>query len=398
MKFKKMLLFAVVLLLLSGCWNRRELNTIAIQVGLGIDKEGDQYVVTSQIVNPSQIAMLMSKGDKTPVMTYQEKGHTIIEAIRRMTTAVPRRIYSSHLRILVIGEELAKEGIGEVLDLLSRDHEMRTDFYITVAKDAKAGDILKVLTALEDIPANQLFNSLELSDKQWALTISVTLDQLLSDLSSEGIEVKLTGISVEGNQQVGETKANYEQIDPEAKLKFKGIALFHQDRLIGWLDEQQSRALHYIIGKVHRTIEEISCKNDGKISIDIFSAKSQLKTKMHKGNPVGEVHIEAQGNVADVQCKNLTITNTKTIRKIEKKTEEKIKQEVEKVLSNVQQNYRVDAFGFGKALYRDDYKNWKKIKKHWKETFTELPIKTTVDVKIRRTGTINNPPLNKLED
>lgn len=88
----------------------------------------------------------------------------------------------------------------------------------------------------------------------------------------------------------------------------------------------------------------------------------------------------------------------KNDKKDRKKTEEEIKQEVEKVLSNVQQDYRVDAFGFGKALYRDDYKNWKKIKKHWKETFTELPIKTTVDVKIRRTGTINNPPLHKLED
>ena len=67
--------------------------------------------------------------------------------------------------MLVIGEDLAKEGIGESLDLLSRDWELRSDFYVVIAKDMTAEEILNVTTTIESIPANKMFNTLKTSEK-----------------------------------------------------------------------------------------------------------------------------------------------------------------------------------------------------------------------------------------
>jgi spore germination protein KC len=36
----------------TGCWSRHELNDLAIAVGIGIDKTGDQYQVSAQVVYP----------------------------------------------------------------------------------------------------------------------------------------------------------------------------------------------------------------------------------------------------------------------------------------------------------------------------------------------------------
>ncbi|MFP3338838.1 hypothetical protein R0J91_12705, partial [Micrococcus sp. SIMBA_131] len=108
------------------------MNELAIAVAYGIDKVDDDYLVTAQVVNPGEIEQ--SGGFTTPVTVYQENADTLLEAFRRMTTIAPRRIYGSHLRILVIGEGLAKEGIGDVIDLLSRDPEIRNDFYIVVSR------------------------------------------------------------------------------------------------------------------------------------------------------------------------------------------------------------------------------------------------------------------------
>ncbi len=44
----------------------------------------------------------------------------------------------AHLRMLVIGEELAKEDIDKHLDFFSRDPEVRTDFYMAVAEGISA--------------------------------------------------------------------------------------------------------------------------------------------------------------------------------------------------------------------------------------------------------------------
>lgn len=158
-KLLSLLLPILLLTLLTGCWNSRELNSLAIAVALGIDKVGDHYMVSAQVVVPSNIASSKG-GDDVAVTMYKSEGKTVFEALRRMTTVAPRKIYLPHLRVLVLGEELAKEGIAKPLEFLSRDHEPRTDFFIVVAKHLTAENVLKVMTPLEKIPANKMYSSL----------------------------------------------------------------------------------------------------------------------------------------------------------------------------------------------------------------------------------------------
>ncbi|MGE7646825.1 hypothetical protein ACQKM1_03405 [Peribacillus frigoritolerans] len=55
-----------------------------------------------------------------------------------LSTDVPRRLYVAHLREIVFGEEMARAGIAKPLDVLSRQKELRSDFYMTVAKGSTA--------------------------------------------------------------------------------------------------------------------------------------------------------------------------------------------------------------------------------------------------------------------
>ena len=133
-----------------------------------------------------------------------------------MTIKSPRRIYAAHLRLFIIGEELAKEeGISQILDLLSRDPEFRTDFYIIVAKGTTADQVLKILSIpLESIPANKIFSSLENSEEVWAVTGAYTLDEIISDLVSKGKHPLLTGLEITGDPKRGETKDNMQIPSP----------------------------------------------------------------------------------------------------------------------------------------------------------------------------------------
>ncbi|MCF6409379.1 hypothetical protein [Pseudalkalibacillus salsuginis] len=74
-----------------------------------------------------------------------------------------------------------KNAREDTLDFLSRDRELRTFFYNVVAKDSKVENALKVMTGLENIPASKLFSSLEISEKVWEHSITVTLDELIAD-------------------------------------------------------------------------------------------------------------------------------------------------------------------------------------------------------------------------
>ncbi|MFN2747452.1 MULTISPECIES: Ger(x)C family spore germination protein [unclassified Bacillus (in: firmicutes)] len=393
-------LVAVLILsviVLSGCWNRRELNQLAIVGAMAIDKADGKHVVTTQVIDPSQIAAKQGKGQEAPVITYKEKGDTIFEAIRRMTTVTPRKLYFSHLRVLVIGEEIAKEGIDDTLDFLSRDHEVRPDFFIIVAKDARAENVLKVMTGIEDIPANKLYTSLETSEKSWAPSMTITLDKLISDITSEGIQPHLTGLKLLGDVKKGQDNENVQQIDPDVKLKYGGLAVFKSDRLIGWLNERDSKAVNYALGNVKSTIGEQPCPNGkGKVAVEVVRAKSELAVDVKNGSPKGSVQINVEGNIGEIQCK-LDLMKSKTITELENNANKRVKMIIENAIKTAQKEYKVDFFGFGEALHRSNPDYWKKVKKNWDETFSEMPIDVKTDVQIRRVGTIGKSPLEKME-
>ncbi|UPG63735.1 hypothetical protein [Metabacillus endolithicus] len=88
---KKSIVLVIIsffLLFTSGCWNRRELNELAISVGEGIDndKEG-KYKISTQIVIPAGVASKTGNAPSDlPVRLFTGTEDSIFEAMREITT------------------------------------------------------------------------------------------------------------------------------------------------------------------------------------------------------------------------------------------------------------------------------------------------------------------------
>ncbi|KZE44609.1 spore gernimation protein GerC [Brevibacillus parabrevis] len=388
MKVIKVLLCLTLVMLLGGCWNRKELNDLAICVGIGIDKGKTGYSVSVQVVDPAEVAANKGKPGRAPVTLYTMSGATVFEALRKMTTISPRKIYMSHTRMLILGEELAREGIAPVLDFVSRDHEFRTDFYIAVARGTTAHNILKVITPLEQIPANELFASLETSSKAWAPTAAITLDQLIADLTNKGKQAVLTGIKLTGSPEEGDQRENVEQIESNVLLQYTTLAAFRGDKLIGWLNEKDSKAYNYITGNVKSTAGSLPCKGGGRLTMEIMKANSKIKAFLKNGKPEIMVDIHLENDIGEVQCK-IDLTKMETIEEIQKEAEKGMVATGMRAIAYAKQ-HEVDIFGFGDAIHRQYPKVWKQLEKNWNKEFAKLPVHIKAEVKIRRLGTINN--------
>lgn len=378
-----------ILIFLTGCWNRRELNELAIVVGIGIDKVDGQFLVTTQVINPGQVAVQKSGGGKSPVIVYQETGDTMMEAIRRITTIAPRKMYAAHLRMIVLGEAFAKDGIGEVLDLLLRDQEFRTDFYIMVAEDAKAEDILKVSTPLEKIPSNKMFSALETSQKEWSGTKAVTLHELTENIVSTGKSLVLTGVIIKGNKKIANDIENLEVTASPGDLQITNLAVFRKDQLIGWLDEMEGKTYNVITNNEKRTTINLTCPKEGKIVYEVKNSSTDIKVKMKDKKPEIDLNIFVEGDIAEVQC-DIDLTKAGSINQIEKIYEEYSKKYFEEAIKQIQTKYKADIFGFGEAIHRTEPKVWKTLQKDWDEQFEHLPVHIKVQGKIHRIGTVEN--------
>ncbi|MGU3472335.1 Ger(x)C family spore germination protein [Paenibacillus sp. D51F] len=378
------LLSLLLLMPLAGCWSRHELNDISIVVGMGIDKKNGLYQVSAQIVNPGQVAQKKSGGGSfSPVVTYQASGLTIPDALARMTVKVSRVMYLSHLRILILGEEIARGGISKPLDFISRNRELRTDFYLIVAKNASASEILDMYSPIDPIPSNSLFTKLETSDNTWSATSKVTVDRLIQNLSKEGKGPALTTIELVGKPAEGEKISSGQDINPAVLLKYDGMAAFKYDRMAGWMDENDARVLNFIQNSMYMTTLTAPCPSSkGLVSYQVLRSHANIRSL---SPDEFEVVLHTQQDISDIGCR-LDITDPSTLSALTKAVDEQIEAMMNKTIHKLQKQLKVDVFGFGDALHRQNPKEWHKIK-DWDREFETVRVKVTSVSTIRRIGT-----------
>ena len=148
------LFLLICMFLLSGCWDQKELNDIALIEGVGIDKakDGQVEVTVSMIVPQAQSAGGDGGGGKGAggthlVVVRYAKGVTVAKAMEQLQTKIPRKIFLGHLQAIVISEKVAKEGITDYLDLFLRHPRPSTHTYVFISKGS-AKELLSLQTEL----------------------------------------------------------------------------------------------------------------------------------------------------------------------------------------------------------------------------------------------------------
>lgn len=395
------ILMAVLLALLPGCWSKKELNELAIVMAMGIDYDNEKsnYEVSIQVMKSSEIGKsegLASGGSS--VITYKTVGKTIPEALQRMLSVAPRVPYLSHVRVIIFGESLARSGISDTLDFFSRNQQLRTDFFMLVSKGGKASEILDVVTSFENIPANSLYSSILSSEKKWAVTGKVTHQQFITQMERQGSNPVLPGVQVVGNKEIGESAANKKRVVPFALLKHVGLAVFKRDKLVGWLGEPLSKSTNYALNQVHTTSGYIDGPEGGVVGFEVKRTKSVIKVKLGDNNiPEFTIKMKMETDLNSVQS-TVNLEKAETAEWINRKIEQKLNEYMTRDLVMIQQKYGTDVFGFGEALHRKYPKLWKQERDHWDELFKQCKITVSSKVAVRRIGSIIQPVKREMNE
>ncbi|MCC3371571.1 Ger(x)C family spore germination protein [Cohnella sp. REN36] len=389
---------AIILLgtVLSGCWSRHELNELAIVVGLGIDSAEGGYRVSAQIVNPSQVSTRNGTNHLlAPVVTFTENGKTVPEALRRMTVESSKRLYFSHLRMVIFGERLARAGIAKPLDFLSRESEMRNDFFLVVSRGATPEEILTTYGAMDPIPANNLFTKLATSDNLWAATGQITLDRLMMDLSSGGKSPALTGLEIMGDKIEGKKVVSQQGIQPQALMVYRGMAAFRRDKMVGWIDEKGTKALNYLQNSLHQTVGVQKCGKDGNASLAVTSSNAHIRMEMAGGEPVAHVDLRVEANVSDMECGS-ELNRPDALASLQKNGRDTITAILEDGVAEAQ-SLGADVFVFGLELHRQQPDYWHQVK-DWNDTFRTMRVKIHPKFYVRKIGTIDKSVQQQIKE
>ncbi|WP_372631233.1 Ger(x)C family spore germination protein [Cohnella sp.] len=374
------------LIFLSGCWDYRELNELSLAMAIGIDKDaktGD-YRVTFQIVNSKEIAGRNATGAVAPVAVFTESGETVFEAVRKVALKGSRRISLQHLRDLVIGERLAREGVKELFDLLERDHESRLTTRVYIARGTDAETLLKTLTPIDEIPANAILGKIQLAESTVGENYEVQLVEAIHGIYRKNAGLAISGIKLTGPETTGRKRANLMHTDPPAALKVAGMAVMKNGKLVGWLNRNETRGVAWINNKLKSTIVNLKCEPKGKIAVETYGSATKLKADVRDDRPVIRIIIKQTGKVGEANCP-VDLTKSDEIKKLEQQWEAITVHEVKQAVK-LAKRLNSDILGFGEAVQRDRPKAWKAMEKEWGELFRTCKAEVTVETVLLRTG------------
>lgn len=386
MKKIKLLTFLFISILLTGCGNYRELNDLAITTGIAFDIKDNQYTVSYMIANSNK-AETNDKSAEAKITVYEGSGNTISSAYMDLNSKNPKIPYISHLEVVVISEDLAKQGIIEALDFLMRNPESRKEFYIVISKNVEASTILKTLAPLESFPSQNIAELIKSNTEDQSTIIIQKYSELINKIIDTGIEASINGIEIEGNEEDGQTQESLEKSTPSANMKIETLGLFKKDKLIGWANYEESVGINIINNNTGSILLETKC-DDKYMTSTLKEIKTTPEITFEGDMPKIKLKIKATGSILEIQCKR-NLEDVKVMNELENAFNEKLKNIIQSSLDLAQKEYKTDIFGFGNYIYKNNLKKWKKIENNWnEEVFPNINVDIDININLSNKGSL----------
>jgi spore germination protein KC len=386
---KKIILLIPLLLSLfvTGCYDYEEINTKAMVIGVAFDKEGDEYVVSVQVLYIDPQAEARQTGTTQPTV-YTGRGKSIDGALSQISLISPKYLAFTHVQLIVIQEKIAKDGIMEVFDFFMRHYESRQQFFVLISREETAKDILMIYTVLESFSTFNIIKSIDIKHINHGLSNAITYDNLLSTIIKDGIHPLVPGIEIIGDKEKGKKREVTEEMEPSAQLKLSTLSVFKNDKLIGWLNKEETWGYNFAMGNIKERILEYPCDDRNYSASLITKVKPSKKVEIYGDKITANITVNISGRISEVNC-DFYLDKPESIDLLS----DKASKEVERLINttiNKSKKLNTDIFGVERMIYQTNYKYWKKIKDKWDEIYPKVEFKVKVNTRLLRRGLLDD--------
>lgn len=388
-------------LLLSGCWSSVEIHDMAITNLIGIDiNEAGEYEVTARIVRPG--ALFSPTMNEKIIDNQQNKflietatGKTIFKAMNHLSNSIPEKIYLGHMEAVLLSKTVAREKMQQTLDFFHRENQFRPNIKLLVTQE-KPSEIIRTAPKFNATLGLDILDFSK-SNRNVAANTVVDISQFMKVFTSDTAD-PITGVLTTSKKlhikAVGENqKLKEENKDKVTVASLFGSAIFKNGKLVGLLNENETRSLMWIRGGLKNEVIVLACgKNQTEnVSVMIRDTQSEMIPDEKSIAKKLTVKTTIQADIGEVTCSDLDL-NSDTIEELNRQLENLATEEAKAILTKVKNQWQTDVFAFGEAIYRKNPSEWRKMAPNWRKNgLNNLQIEIDVDANISRFGVHKNP-------
>ena len=388
-KGRQLMLVAVLLnltLLVSGCWDRKEIQNRGYILGMGIDhavssesKDGDDLARASQAAGRRKYRVTFefpkfqkAKENKEAASSKQHilwsgEGESMVAISKFINTENYFSMFYEDIQILVFSESVAREGIGDLLDFFLRNAEMRQRLKLFVTT-GKAEDILENKTRIGE--TNSIY-------------ITKLIDNTFESLTFAG-KADLRQVA----KAINEHRSFFLPmvVTDKEKVKLTKAAIFNNEhKMVGELDELDVLGAKILRNKLKGggAIVVPNPVNSDKLAVfEIYEPTIKIDAYLQDGISFA-VDVKLVGDMEEHTEITQDAMDPDYIKAVEKAVAKEVTRSIKAAYSR-QQELKAEFCDLGGVVYRQYPQYWKEVKDHWDdEVFPDVPLDVKVKVTIR---------------
>lgn len=389
-KYSKIIPILAIVILLTGCWDRTEIerksfiSTIGIDAGVDAGKQlelkkigedepfreygNDKLHLT--FASPDMSELGPGKSPAVKDTTIVVDAYSMQDAIYKANSKSSKSLKYEHSKLLLISDEilLQPEIMKEVVDYLQRESSMNRNMYMAVVQ-GKAESFVKYNPSVEKNIGTYFEGLMENSELN-ATILPVTLNKFLSYLNENGNALI--------PRMIFDKKDN--------NVRVCGVTIIKNYKQIGSFSPMGTADLEIIRGKI-RGGKKVIYKDGHPIDFKIEGIKRKIKFNNVNGKYTFDLNIDLEGSVKGYYV-GKSIYSKEEITKLEEDFNKALSAECSTIAKSTQNDIDVDCIGLNDYLAKYRPSIWKEVADKWENIYKSVDINVNIKTKLRRVGVV----------
>ncbi len=402
-KILKIVLVSLVCSLLCGCYDGTEPDSLGYVVAIGIDKaknEQEKFDITLQFANPTKISGGASeeggKGGAEGIENITVTAPSIYSAVNVANHIISKTFVLSHTKLVVFSDEIARNGVEDLLETIGRSSDIRPNTYFAVSRGA-AKDFLEAVNPETEINPVRYYTMIFENAYSGFIPKDLSQDFYFYCGSDEKSTV-LPMCSVankEGTDNFSDTGYQYRLEDfmagdvPSKKQETEvvGMALFQKDKMIGEMGGIETEIYNILTGEYNNSYVTYKYDKTPEDPITVLQKpfkNPQVKVETDGATPKISLTVSLE---ADFYSSTPEMAVEDHLDEFSEQVSSEIQAEIEEFLKKTQ-SFGVDIVGFGSFAKRNFLDNESFSAYNWPEKYPHAEFDVSVDFVVRRTGLV----------
>lgn len=352
----------IIPVFLTGCWDYNDVSDRSLVVSVGVDLIGDKIELSNEVAKLSpKIGQSGGEAKISNVYTDLSYGENFEESRLDFDVRRPYKTFLGATRVVIFGSNYAKQGIDPYLNRINKIYDYRKTLLAVISREPVV-EIFNV-NVQNDISAGFLIeNNINYLSKE-GKALYTEIGQMLSNIAMGDVGYVVPYVGIE-----------------HGNLKYLGIAVMKESKLIGVIDIKDTDGLLYILSTKPKLVENIkSPKNkENRISFSTAVKHKSIKTDYKDGKVNINIDLDLKAKLR-YQYLNETITK-KDVKNLEDMLSKKIKNDIVNIAKKTQKDYKCDIWGFAKYFRADNPKVYEEI--DWMKEYPKANITVNVNTVI----------------